>query len=124
MISWIFQNNNFNKYFFAANLTTLLSGISMGWSSPAIPILSSKNTPLESGIVSNEEISWIGSSYCIGGLFTTLSYNFVSDLIGRKKAIQLIALPLFVNIFLNFIIKGNEAEKIILLLLRILTIQI
>lgn len=45
----------FLGYFININLIVWLSG----WLSPALPVLMSENTPLLSGPLSNEELSWI-----------------------------------------------------------------
>lgn len=58
--------NNRKKYFIA-NILMISSGVMTGWTSPAIPFLESEETPLKSGPVTTEEISWIGANLSLGG---------------------------------------------------------
>lgn len=53
----IFQNN-------AANILTIAFGITEGWTSPAIFLLMTDDTPLPSGKLSIEEASWVASVMC------------------------------------------------------------
>lgn len=43
---------------FTANLVLVGHGTISGWLSPALPILLSKETPLSSGPISHEEMTW------------------------------------------------------------------
>lgn len=65
----------------------------MGWTSPALPFLSSKDTPLESGPLTNDQISWIGSINCAGGLCGTISLGYFISKMGSKRAILLLTIP-------------------------------
>lgn len=84
------------------NLTSLLNGLGMGWSSPAIPLFQETLTPLSSGPINDSQVSWIGSSFSIGGLFTAMTFNYVSNVLGRKFAIQLIGIPILVGKLWDF----------------------
>lgn len=55
------MDNFSNCFFLSVNLIMLSHGAIAGWATTAMPILSSNDTPLESGPMPTEEISWIGS---------------------------------------------------------------
>lgn len=69
----------------------------MGWISPNVELLQSKNTPLSSGPLSNETLSWVTSIINIGGLIGSVIYGKLADHIGRRKTLILIAIPLIVS---------------------------
>ncbi|XP_055295134.1 facilitated trehalose transporter Tret1-like [Sitodiplosis mosellana] len=87
--------NVWNQWFatIAANLVMLGHGCIMGWVSPAIPRLTSDHTPLSSGPLSNEQVSWIGSINCIGALIGALSFGYITNLMGSKRSILFLTLP-------------------------------
>lgn len=68
-------------------------GATNGWMSPAVAILSSNDTPLESGPLTNDDISWIGSINAFGAIFGTISLGYFISLMGSKRAILLLAIP-------------------------------
>lgn len=53
-------------FFGAANILQFSQGNTNGWPSPALPVLSSEKSPLVTGPLTIEELSWIGSINCIG----------------------------------------------------------
>lgn len=68
-------------------------GMVSGWPTTAMPILTSDETPLESGPLPVEEISWIGSINSIGGIIGTLAFGYIVSLMGSKHAISLLTIP-------------------------------
>lgn len=78
---------------FCANLLCLSYGLATGWTSAAIPLLKSSDSPLKSGPISNEEASLIGSVLTIGGAFGTLIFGYTATTFGRKRSIFLMAFP-------------------------------
>lgn len=64
--------------------------------SPALPILASEETPLETGPLTNEEISWIGSISCVGGLIGALCYGHITALLGSKRGVLFLAAPVII----------------------------
>lgn len=56
-------------------------------------ILSSENTPLTSGPLTNEELSWIGSINCIGAMLGTVSLGYFISMMGSKRALLILTLP-------------------------------
>lgn len=91
----IFSENKPSKFsrFFLANLISLSQGMVIGWLSPAIPLLASNSTPLSTGPLTNEEISWIGSLGSVGGLLGCISLGFITTRIGSRNAVMLLAWP-------------------------------
>lgn len=94
-----------NQYYatFCVNLLGLAYGLSTGWTSAAIPLLQSSDSPLECGSISISDASIIGSILTVGGFAGTLIFGYASDEIGRKKSILLTALPQIIGwIFMYF----------------------
>lgn len=77
------------------NLIMFSHGTANGWTSSAIPLLTSKDTPLKSGPLTNDEISWIGSINAFGAVFGTISLGYLMSRMGSKRAILLLAIPEF-----------------------------
>lgn len=50
-------------------------------------------TPLVSGPLSNEEISWLGSINNIGALGGVIVFGFITSFLGTKKSILLLCVP-------------------------------
>lgn len=75
-------------------------GNAYGWSSPVLPRLNGnqdpQNNPLEPPISPQEE-SWIASLLPLGSAFGPLIAPLISDSIGRKKTLLLIAVPMIVS---------------------------
>lgn len=46
-----------------------------------------------------EETSWLGASLCIGGMIGVTLYGYLADLIGKRRAMQIIAIPHVVRIY-------------------------
>ncbi|KAF5270569.1 hypothetical protein FQR65_LT05467 [Abscondita terminalis] len=60
----------------------------IGWSSPAIPLLTSSNSPI--GVkLTKEESSWVVSVLALGIMSGSVIIGFVVDSIGRKKTMLL-----------------------------------
>lgn len=79
---------------FSANIQAFAVGAFGGWSSPALLVLQSDDTPLASGKLSREEVSWIASSIALGCLAGTFLLGFVSNQFGRKRGYLLTAIPM------------------------------
>lgn len=78
---------------FCANLLCVSYGLATGWTSAAIPLLKSPQSPLKSGMITSEEASLIGSLLTIGGIVGTLVFGFFSTIFGRKNSMLLMAFP-------------------------------
>lgn len=77
-----------------ANLIVVNQGCLIGWMSPAMPILKSNSTPLVSGPLSNQQVSWIGSINWIAALFGSIFFGYFTAQLGSKKALLFLAGPL------------------------------
>ncbi|XP_052864417.1 uncharacterized protein LOC128271026 [Anopheles cruzii] len=76
------------------NIINLSHGTALAWVSPYLPVLMDENqTHLESGPVTVEQGSWIGSILCLGGLFGAFLYSFLVEKLGIKRTIQALAVP-------------------------------
>lgn len=78
---------------FIANLLCLGYGLATGWTSAAVPLLKSSETPLTGGKITSAEQSIIGSILTIGGVVGTLLFGYAANRIGRKRSIFLMAFP-------------------------------
>jgi hypothetical protein len=52
-------------------------GTSVGWISPALQLLKSKNSPLPTGALTIDEIAVIGGASCVGGFAASCIYGWV-----------------------------------------------
>ncbi|EFA01663.1 Facilitated trehalose transporter Tret1-2 homolog-like Protein [Tribolium castaneum] len=80
---------------FTALLTILTGGMHYAWPSPSLPQLTSNNS--SSLQITNDEGSWIIIMELISPIPSCFLGAFIVDLIGRKKAILLSAIPYFLS---------------------------
>lgn len=85
-----------------ANLISFGQGCVLGWLSPSLPRLMSEDTPLKSGKLTSDQLSWIGSLSSIGGFFGVLTFGSFTTLIGCKNAMLFLAVPSIAFWFLIF----------------------
>ncbi|GAB0090688.1 hypothetical protein DMENIID0001_054390 [Sergentomyia squamirostris] len=78
------------------NLVQIVTGITLGWSSPVFPLLISDETPLPDGPISVQEASLITAIFYLSGCVGALVFGRLADYVGRKWAIILSAVPQFV----------------------------
>lgn len=74
-------------------MITITYGIACGWPSPTVPILGSEETPIESGPLTSDELSWVVGMMCFGGFTGTLLIGWITDRIGRKYPLWILAIP-------------------------------
>lgn len=84
----------------------------MGWISPALAKLTSDDTPLITGPLTNEQVSNIGSINCIGGLVGAISLGFFISLMGSKRALLCLTVPSVT--FWLLVYFGNDYYHILL----------
>lgn len=82
-----------NFYYVLVNLIALSHGSTLGWLSPFLPYLKSSDTHLETGPVSAEDVSWIGSLICVGGFIGTIAFGKITEKFGKKNAMFLLVIP-------------------------------
>uniref|UniRef100_A0AAG5D9P6 Major facilitator superfamily (MFS) profile domain-containing protein n=1 Tax=Anopheles atroparvus TaxID=41427 RepID=A0AAG5D9P6_ANOAO len=76
------------------NIINLSHGAALGWVSPYLPVLMSTEQPLlETGPVTVEQGSWIGSILCLGALFGAFLYGYLVEKIGIKRTLQALVVP-------------------------------
>lgn len=81
------------KIFFTANIISYSHGFGVGWLSSALPVLTSKDTPLKSGPLTLDEISWLGGVYPLGALFGDVLFSVLLNCMGRRSSMMALALP-------------------------------
>ncbi|XP_035783800.1 facilitated trehalose transporter Tret1-like [Anopheles albimanus] len=88
-----------NQYLatYCANLATLIYGLSIGWLSPNIILMSSDDTPLVTGKITAEEQGTIGSIGTIGCMLAPLVCGWVAEIAGRKAALMLIGITQLIS---------------------------
>lgn len=97
----ILQDKNFRwkltdlRYFLVVNLISLAHGLMLGWVSPAMPKLVSKdNPPLASGPLTTVQISWVGSLNCIAAIIGAATFGYFTPLFGSKRSLIALTCPL------------------------------
>lgn len=85
-------------------------GTSCGWPSFSFLILESEDTPLKSGRLTMEELSWIVSIFCFGGVFGNFLFGWLIDKVSRKQILYAVAVPQIVslNCIANLIVICNS----------------
>lgn len=84
-------------FLFLGNLVTLSYGTTCGWPSAAFSILNTGETPLHSGPMSVDELSWMVSLLCVGGFVGNLFYGYITNCFGRKLPMLSLAVPMIVR---------------------------
>lgn len=79
------------QYFAAlsANIIMLGYGCGIGWFAVALNLLQSNDTPLNSGPLSKDDESWIGSILSIGSLTGNFLFGFLVNYVGAKRCLLL-----------------------------------
>ncbi|KAJ6649315.1 Facilitated trehalose transporter Tret1 [Pseudolycoriella hygida] len=90
------QNNEKNQYLatFTVNIISVCYGASAAWPSSSFLLLESvESSPLCSGALTKNEMSWIASILCIGGFIGTILSGILADFIGRKYVLCFQGIP-------------------------------
>lgn len=102
------------------NLLVLGYGCGLGWFSPALPLLLSSDTPLISGSLTVEQLSWSGSIASITSAIGSLIYGYWTVRIGTKRSLLTLFIPQLVicHSFANFceFCEFSEQKEIVLYL--------
>lgn len=77
-----------------------------------MPILASNATPLSTGPLTIDEVSWVGSVNCIGAIIGALAFGYLTTLLGSKRCVFVLAAP--VVAFWLFIYFGNAYIHILI----------
>lgn len=86
-------------------MITLCHGCAIGWLSPALPYLQSKESLLVSGPLTLTETSWIGSYFSIGAVLGNCVFGVLSNYIGLKNTTCILCVPNLVG-FIVVIVCG------------------
>lgn len=71
-------------------------GASVSWTSPYLPLLQSKDSPIGYPITTSQA-SWIGSLMAIGALVGAFFYGWLAEKVGRFWALIAAAIPQIVS---------------------------
>ncbi|XP_063241703.1 facilitated trehalose transporter Tret1-like [Bacillus rossius redtenbacheri] len=84
-----------NQYILAVvvSILSFAQGNFMGWISPVLPLLQSKDTPAAFPPIGDEEASWISSVSSLASVLYIPLISYVADKLGRKWAGYLVAAP-------------------------------
>ncbi|XP_008547949.1 facilitated trehalose transporter Tret1 [Microplitis demolitor] len=66
------------------NISSLVYGIMIGWASPTIPLLKSAETPVGQTPLNDDQVSWLISIMCLGGVIVLPLCGWISEKFGRK----------------------------------------
>lgn len=90
---WCLIHCFFISWEFSGGLISLTHGCILGWTPQAFPILVSENTPLISGRLTNDQISWIGAIGALGVFAGSFLFGFITSLVGCKRSTLFLAVP-------------------------------
>ncbi|XP_069687040.1 facilitated trehalose transporter Tret1-like [Periplaneta americana] len=94
------------------NIAPFTYGVSVAWSSSAVPKLQSKENQLGIEPITPEEGSWIGSLICLGAVSALPVYSYVLQQFGRKIAGYLVCIPFIVGWILTYF--GSSVTTILI----------
>lgn len=80
-------------FFRAVNLLMLSFGSTIGWLSPSLPLLQSEASPLSSGPMTTEQISWTGSLLSPGAIVGNILGGYLMARFGSKMILMSLAVP-------------------------------
>ncbi|XP_055298714.1 facilitated trehalose transporter Tret1-like [Sitodiplosis mosellana] len=72
-------------------------GVTCGWASPSIVLLTSDETPLPSGKITMDEASWIASLICFGALIGNILFGIITSKFGRKIPLIILTIPTVIS---------------------------
>ncbi|XP_063241839.1 uncharacterized protein LOC134541991 isoform X2 [Bacillus rossius redtenbacheri] len=80
------SERRFRQYLTAVvvNLTSLVNGVAIGWTSPVLPLLQSDANPVDGLAMSDASASWLGSILAAGALLSTPLYGVLCKHCSRK----------------------------------------
>ncbi|XP_038208197.1 facilitated trehalose transporter Tret1-like [Zerene cesonia] len=74
----------------SATLITAAAGTTVGWTSPTLPKLLAKNSPIET---SPDQSSWIASLMILASAVSPIPASYLADRIGTKRTLLLASIP-------------------------------
>lgn len=105
----------------AVNISNVVAGIAMGWTSPMNPKLTvdGPENPLGHAL-SVDMLGWIGSLLAVGALIAPLIGGYLADKFGRKK--MLLANSLF--FIASFLLMGISPSLVLILVARLFQVSV
>lgn len=71
-------------------------GIFVGWTSPAVFLLTSDQSPLPTGKITTDEAGWTASIHSLGFLMSCPLFGYVGNRFGRKWPLIMLSVPISV----------------------------
>lgn len=96
------------------NIILMGYGVGMGWLTTAIPLLQSNETPLETGPMTTEQLSWAGSIISIGALIGNFLFGYCTNAMGSRNAVFFLGIPQMVNILIIIKIAVQNSDELLL----------
>lgn len=87
-----------NGWWCVVSLMNILAGVGNGWMTPMVPVLKSDDTPLVTGPLTNDEISWISSSFSVGSTIGGFLFTWVTAFIDSKRSTTCLTIPAITSI--------------------------
>ncbi|KAG6452423.1 hypothetical protein O3G_MSEX007613 [Manduca sexta] len=87
----------------SATLITAAAGTTVGWTSPTLPILRGKDSPI---VTSADQGSWITSIMILCSAASPIPASYLADRIGRKKTLLLASVPYIIG-WILVMLAGN-----------------
>ncbi|XP_046959820.1 facilitated trehalose transporter Tret1-like [Vanessa cardui] len=78
----------------SATLITAAAGTTVGWTSPTLPILLAKDSPIQT---SADQSSWIASLMILFSAASPIPASYLADRIGTKRTLLLAAIPYIIG---------------------------
>ncbi|XP_055295153.1 uncharacterized protein LOC129564928 [Sitodiplosis mosellana] len=79
------------------NILAIAYGSSCAWAGPNFLVLTTNDTPIESGPLSTSEAAMVVAIPCFGAIISTLFYSLVIDRFSRRVHLISIAIPLLLS---------------------------
>lgn len=79
--------------YITGNMLNFLVGTIHAWITPVLPILMSDDTPLATGPLDNEQISWLASCGSLGAIIGNFIFSAITSWCGCKRATTWLSLP-------------------------------
>ncbi|XP_031622892.1 facilitated trehalose transporter Tret1-like [Contarinia nasturtii] len=91
---------NVKCQYFAAFVVNMLSagyGVTAGWASPSLILLTSDETPLQSGQITMDEASAVAALTSLGGLIGNIFFGWITSKFGRKNPLVFMTIPTIIS---------------------------
>lgn len=76
-----------------ASIISFSHGCIIGWVTPALLVLTTDATPLQSGPITLDEMSWIGSVNSVGAIAGSFTFGCFTSFVGCKRAMAFLGVP-------------------------------